>query len=152
MTHKPAPPPAELMERIARLVVKEGVTLGKLSEADRSLAMAFVWAGVPADVTLDEPGINLQLKQALQGAARCLDTDHVELRRWLVDGGWLARDGYGRSYQRVAAGDLPEHQTALGQALDSVDTAAFTARLLHQRQAARQARHQAWLGSRQAAA
>ena len=51
---------------------------------------------------MDEPGVNVHLKQALQGAARCLDTDHVELRRWLCDAGWLQRDGWGRAYQRAA--------------------------------------------------
>lgn len=152
MTHKPASPPPALMDRIARLVVKEGVTLGNLGDADRSLALAWVWAGLPAGAVMHEPGVNVHLKRALQGAARCLDTDHVELRRWLVDGGWLARDGYGRSYQRVAAAGLPGHQTSLGQALDGVDTSAVAAQLLQERDATRQARRQAWLGSRQAAA
>jgi len=140
------------MDRVARLVVKEGVTLGNLGESDRSLALAWVWVGLPADTVTDEPGVNAQLKQALQGPASCLDTDHVELRRWLVDGGWLARDGYGRSYQRVAADELPAHQTALGQALDGTDTAAMVERLRLERVAARQARHEAWQASRQAAA
>jgi hypothetical protein len=144
MAQKSASDPSELMDRVARLVVKEGVTLGNLGESDRSLALAWVWAGLPADAVLDEPGVNARLEQALQGAARCLNTDHVELRRWLVDGGWLCRDGYGRSYQRVAAAALPEHQMALGMALDGVDTVACVERLLLERGAARQARHAAW--------
>lgn len=145
MTQKTASQPAEaLLDRVARIVVKEGVTLGNLGESDRSLALAWVWAGLPADAVMHEPGVNGHLKQALQGAARCLDTDHVELRRWLVDGGWLARDGYGRSYQRVAAAALPEHQTALGRALDGVDTVGFVERLRLERDAARHARHAAW--------
>lgn len=152
MAQKPASQTETPMGRLARLVVKEGVTLGNLGESDRSLALAWVWAGLPADTVTDELGVNALLRQALQGAARCLDTDHVELRRWLVDGGWLARDGYGRSYQRVAATALPGHQTALGLALDGVDTAGFVERLLVERDAARQARHQAWLGSQKAAA
>lgn len=152
MTQKIASPPDALTNRVARLVVKDGVTLGNLGEADRSLALAWVWAGLPAGMVSDEPGVNVQLKHALQGAARCLDVDHVELRRWLVDGGWLARDGYGRSYQRVAAPALPQHQTALGLALDGVDTAALVERLRSDREAARQARHVAWQATRQAAA
>jgi len=152
MTHKPASQPDALMDRVARLVVKEGVTLGNLGESDRSLALAWVWAGLPADTGMDERGVNGHLKQALQGAACCLDTDHVELRRWLVDGGWLARDGYGRSYQRVTASALPEHQTALGQALHGVDTVGFAERLRLERDTARQARHAAWRATRQAAA
>lgn len=34
------------MDRVARLVVKEGIALGNLGESDRSLALAWVWAGV----------------------------------------------------------------------------------------------------------
>lgn len=151
MAQKSASAAPELMDRVARLVVKEGVTLGNLGESDRSLALAWVWAGLPAGTVLNEPGVNAQLKQTLQGAARCLDIDHVELRRWLVDGGWLARDGYGRSYQRVVPAALPAHQTALGLALDGVDTAACVERLLAERDAVRQARH-AWQATRQAAA
>lgn len=152
MTQKTASPPAELMDRVARMVVKEGVTLGNLGDADRSLALAWVWAGLPADTVMDERGVNSCLKQALQGPARFLDTDHVELRRWLVDGVWLARDGYGRSYQRVAAPALPAHQVALGQALDGTDTTAQVDQLRLQRDAARRARHAAWQATRQAAA
>jgi hypothetical protein len=29
-----------------------------------------------------------------------VQTDHVELRRWLVDAGYLARDGWGYAYVR----------------------------------------------------
>ena len=152
MAQKPASQTEAPLDRLARLVVKDRVTLGNLGDADRSLALAWVWAGLPAGTVTDEPGMNALLRQALQRAARCLDTDHVELRRWLVDGGWLARDGYGRSYQRVAATALPEHHQALGMALDGVDTAGFVEGLLVERDAARQARHQAWLGSRKAAA
>ena len=152
MAQKPASQTETPMGRLARLVVKEGVTLGNLGESDRSLALAWVWAGLPADTVTDELGVNALLRQALQGAARCLDTDHVELRRWLVDGGWLARDGYGRSYHRVAADELPQHQNPLGLALDSIDTAARVEKLRVDRVAARQARHEAWQATRQAAA
>jgi hypothetical protein len=152
MTQKLAPDAEPLMARVDRLVVKEGVTLGNLGEADRGLALAWVWAGLPVATGMDEPGVNARLKQALQGPARCLDTDHVELRRWLVDGGWLARDGYGRCYQRVPAAGLPEHQIALAHALDGMDTTARVEQLRLHRETERQARHQAWQATRQAAA
>ena len=152
MTQKIAPDADSLMDRVARLVVKNGVTLGNLSEAERSLALAWVWAGLPAGTVMNEAGVNVEIKLALQGAARCMDTDHVELRRWLVDGGWLSRDGFGREYRRVPAAQLPAHQTALGQALDGTDTAGLVEQLRLQRDAARQARHQAWQASRQAGA
>ena len=152
MTQKSLTEQTPLMDRVMRLVVKEGVTLGNLSESDRSLALAWVWAGLPAEQVVDERGVNAWLRDALQGPAACLDTDHVELRRWLADGGWLARDGFGREYRRVAVAGLPAHQATLGQALDSVATAAVVAKLRLVRDAARQARHQAWQASQQGAA
>lgn len=88
---------------LRRLVVKDGVGLGGLGSADRGLALALVWATLPP-APLNEPAVNEALKQALAGPACWLRTDHVELRRWLVDTGWLARDGFGRVY----APTLPE--------------------------------------------
>lgn len=131
---------------LANLVVKDGVGLGGLAEPTRALALGWVWAGLPRTV-MDEPGVNRALKAQLAGAASCLATDHVELRRWLCDGGWLDRDGYGRAYRRQPPALLPEHQRALGEALESAfdgqDTAAFTLRCRQERAAAREARRRA---------
>lgn len=108
------------------LLVKEGVAIGGLPEAQRQLALGFVWAGLPAGV-LAEREVNDALRAQLAGPARWLDTDHVELRRWLVDAGWLARDGYGREYRRVPVAALPAPARALGAALDGLDTTAHAA-------------------------
>ncbi len=132
----------QLQGALAPLVVKDGVGLGGLSDAARALALGFVWAGLPREV-MNERAVNEALKAQLAGAARCLDTDHVELRRWLCDGGWLARDGYGREYRRQPPAQLPERHQALGAALDSLDTAAFTERCRAERAAEREARRRA---------
>ena len=92
---------ASLWAQMAQLVVKNGVSLGVLSEDQRPAALALAWATLP-DVPMSEPEVNGALKSALAGTARCLATDHVELRRWLVDARWLSRDGFGREYRRVA--------------------------------------------------
>lgn len=135
-----------LLAGLANLVVKDGVGLGGLAEPTRALALAWVWAGLPRTV-MDEPGVNRALKAQLAGAASCLCTDHVELRRWLCDGGWLHRDGFGRAYRRQPPSQLPEHQRALGEALESafdgLDTAAFTRRCRQERADARLARRRA---------
>ncbi len=133
-------PAAELL----RLVVKDGVHLGSLPAAQLPLALGCAWAALSAQV-YTEAQVNQALKAALAGPACWLDTDHVELRRWLVDAGWVVRDGYGRAYQPVPAAQLPPalHAVAQGwQALGPVAEWVAQARAQHQQQ--RTARRQAW--------
>jgi hypothetical protein len=69
-----------------------------------------------------------------------VQTDHVELRRWLVDAGYLARDGWGYAYVRGPA-ELglarqvlgTTHGTALARAIRSVRVAAQSARIARRR-------------------
>lgn len=135
-----------LLRPLAQLVVKQGVGLGGLPVAQQAWALAVVWAGLP-DATHNEAGINQLLKAQLAGPAAFLHTDHVELRRWLVDAGWLQRDGFGRAYQRVATTSLPAASQPLAQALQGLDTAAWTQALRAQQAALRAARRSAWEGS-----
>jgi len=141
----------EPLRELAALVVKERVGLGGLAAAHRSWALALVWAGLPAQAALTEGQVNEVLKAQLAGAAAFLDTDHVELRRWLVDAGWLARDGYGREYRRVVLASLPAAQRALGEALADIDAGAWVADLRRSRQAQREARRADWQAARGAA-
>jgi hypothetical protein len=140
-------PAHEPVPGLAALVVKEGVALGVLTEPQRALALGFVWAGLPR-AELTERAVNDALKAQLAGAARCLDTDHVELRRWLCDTGWLQRDGYGRAYRRVAPAALPAACAAIGRALESAfdegATAAWADTRRTEREAARLARRRAF--------
>lgn len=138
-----AQPSAPVLATLARLVVKDGVGLGGLGLAERPLALGVVWAALPA-TTATEPEINARLRQALAGPACWLHTDHVELRRWLVDTGWLARDGYGRAYERVAVAALPAALQPLAADLAGYDITGWVAqaRQLHQQE--RAARHDAW--------
>ena len=140
---QPAP---SLSTRCQRLVVKRGVGLGGLPLDELALALAWVHAGLPAAVVQTEPQINTLLKAQLQGPAACLDTDHVELRRWLVDAGWLQRDAYGRAYQRVEA--LPPDQATLAAGLAELLAGASTADWAQAQGEAqrteRQARRQRW--------
>ncbi len=136
-----APTAAQTQEPVpglAALVVKEGVALGGLTEPQRALALGFVWAGLPR-AELTEKAVNDALKAQLAGAARCLGTDHVELRRWLCDGGWLHRDGYGRAYRRVAPAALPPACAAIGRALEAAFDDGSTAAWAHARRAEREA-------------
>ena len=136
-------PEADPLAALAPLVVKRGVALGGLGEGQRALALGFVWAGLGRGV-LAEPGVNAALKAQLAGAARCLATDHVELRRWLCDAGWLRRDAWGREYRRAAPAELPAALQGLGVALepacDGGATDAWAEGLRAAREAERSAR------------
>ena len=91
---------------IATLLRKRGVALGLLNPADRHRALALAWRCLPQPAALNERQVNLALGSFLEQAGQFLRTDHVELRRWLVDGGWLSRDGFGREYRSVAIEQL----------------------------------------------
>lgn len=145
MTADVQPTEASALRALATTVVKQGVHLGLLSAPAQAQVLALVWAGLP-DQTMTEPQVNQALQAQLATAACFLDTDHVELRRWLVDAGWLQRDGYGRAYQRRACPDMPAEQAALAHALQDTDTVAWVTSQQASHAAARAARRSAWLG------
>jgi Uncharacterized protein conserved in bacteria (DUF2087) len=130
----------------AAVVAKDHLRLRGLPLDGQRRALAWVWAGLPPDEVLTETGVTAALQAQLAGAACFLDTDHVELRRWLVDGGWLARDGYGRAYRRVTATALPLELRPLVVALDGLDTGAWTRDQRDRRAAERDRKRQAWAG------
>lgn len=130
-------------ERLAALVLKDGVALGGLSADERALALALVWTGLPA-APCGEREMNQRLCEQLAGPAQCLGTDHVELRRWLVDGGWLQRDDFGREYRRVEPGALPAEAQPLAAALAGIDTASWVREQREARAAQRAERRRQW--------
>jgi hypothetical protein len=132
------------LQRLLRLVVKNHVALGGLSDSDRSLALTSVWAGLPAGRVTNEKGINEMLREQLAGPACWLGTDHVELRRWLVDGAWLARDGFGHAYHVLALDALQPRHHRLARDLAGIDTAAFTTMAREDKQIYKQAQRLAW--------
>lgn len=89
--------------RLAAIVVKNGVSIGLLSEADRALVLALASSALEADRECREADVNRLLVAWLEGAGAMLRVDHVELRRWLVDAGFMTRDGFGRVYVRGPA-------------------------------------------------
>ena len=129
---------------VRTLVLKSGVSLGGLSDEDRAWALAVAALRLNTEAECTEAQANEALKACLRQEGAFLQTDHVELRRWLVDTGWWVRDGYGRAYRRQHLSELPEPLQAIAQALTGWDVAAW---VLSQRAAAhqaREARRQAW--------
>jgi hypothetical protein len=117
----------DTLRSLAPLVVKDHVSLGGLPAAEMALALAAAHATLPAAVALSEREVNEALKAALAGAVCWLGTDHVELRRWLVDAGWLQRDGFGREYRALPHAALPAGHQPLARALATVDIARWVA-------------------------
>lgn len=134
-----------MIDALRRLVVKDHVGLGGLPGELRALALGLVWATLPGH-GMTERDVNAALRAALAGAAVWLDVDHVELRRWLVDAGWLERDGFGRVYQRVTAAALPEPSRPVADALAGLDLTAWVAAARDAEAARRAARRAAWDG------
>ena len=98
-------PPSDFVSAWRRLAVKHRVGLGPLmgSRGDEfAVVVAAASLAVPTGTPLSEREVNDRLVAWLAGPGAMLATDHVELRRWLVDLSLLERDGYGREYRRVA--------------------------------------------------
>ena len=93
--------------RLRALVVKRGLGLGLLSSDKRRLVLALAASQFEAGQAYPEQAVNALLTNWLSGGGEMLRTDHVELRRWLVDLGFVERDGFGRAYRRVDAALLP---------------------------------------------
>ena len=128
---------------LQRLVVKDGVRLGIRPAPQLPWALGCVWATLPAH-TMNGPQVNQALKSALAGATCWLDTDHFERRRWLVDAGWLARNGFGRSYDLTPANCLREAMQPVAAAWGAPDISGWVALARHRHQEKRAARRQVW--------
>ncbi len=136
---------AAVLAALTGLVLKEGVALGGLPAAQQAAALGLAWSTVPAGAALREADVNVALKQALSSSCRFLAVDHVELRRWLVDAGWLRRDGFGREYRRVAASELPIASATIAAALMGIDDPVQWVHDVRERDAAaREVRRRAW--------
>lgn len=141
----------DVLAQLSTWVVKDGVSLGGLSLEQRCLALAVAWAGLPT-VVMSEKEVNAALRLQLAGAAHFLATDHVELRRWLVDTGWLQRDGYGREYRRVPLQDLATEARCVADALSALDTARWVAETRLRHATGRDQRRVAWQAAQSASA
>jgi len=130
------------LERIAKLAVRSGVHLSSLSGRDYELVLASAALAFPEDRALDERSANALLLQFLDSAGAMLATDHVELRRTLVDTGLVLRSDFGSDYRR---GALQEWLIDAAQELDvpRIAEVADAARAAHASR--REARRQAWL-------
>ena len=132
------------VDRFGVLALRRGVSLGVLLSTharDFELVLAAAAQSFGAGRGYSEREVNERLRAFLDGPGAMLGTDHVELRRWLVDFRVLARDGYGRVY---TAGTPAERIAGFIAQLAGVDLAAV-ARAAREDDAAKRAqRKERW--------
>jgi tRNA(adenine34) deaminase len=133
------------LERIAQLALRDGLLLSTLRERDIrdfELMLASAALYLPAGQLLDERSANQHLKRFLATAGCMLDTDHVELRRWLADLGFVHRSDYGTDYRR---GVMPAWLAAAADALDADRLAQAATGAREAKARDRAARKAAWI-------
>lgn len=135
------------LDRLAQLALRHGVHLSTLQQKDGSdLELFFAGAALafPPNISLSEPDANDILKRFLATAGVMVSTDHVELRRWMVDTGFLQRSDFGTDYRR---GVIPEWLGDAANVLDfeRIESAVSQARTANETQ--RETRRRAWLAS-----
>jgi tRNA(adenine34) deaminase len=132
-------------ERLAELALRDGIRLGSLREREpRDLELIFASAALflPDDCGVPEREANERLKAFLRTAGAMLDTDHVELRRWLADLGYLRRTDRGTDYRR---GNLPSWLADAASRLTSEELGSAVANARERDAQGRAARKLAWL-------
>jgi len=131
--------------RMSQLALRQGVHLSTLQQkagGDLELLFASAALAFPSDAAFTEKDSNEILKRFLAGAGVMVATDHVELRRWMVDAGFLQRSDYGTDYRR---GALPDWLSDAAQQLDFERVADAVAQARSANELQRESRRQAWL-------
>jgi hypothetical protein len=95
-----------LLARFASLATRQGLLISSLNDADLALLMHSASSRFSQDQVYSEACVNRALKDWLANEGCMLRTDHVELRRTLIDLQFLGRDGFGRAYTRPATAPL----------------------------------------------
>jgi hypothetical protein len=113
------------VQRFTVLAIRRDIALGALHSAslrDFELVLAAAASGFVPGREYSEREVNDALRAFLGAAGAMLATDHVELRRWLVDFRVLERDGFGRAY---TTGSPAAGIAAAAREFEGVDLAAM---------------------------
>ena len=96
---------ATFKNRLATLCLKKGGRGLPRKADDQHLLFKSIALTLDASVIYSEIDINLALTTWLDSVGQLIEIDHVTLRRYLVDEGYLARDPSGTTYRlRTEAG------------------------------------------------
>ena len=134
---------------LAKLAVRSGMSLAGLASGRQQayrLLLACAARAFATDRDYSEAQVNAALRTWLGGTGAMLATDHVELRRLLVDARLLERDGFGRRYRRTQP--PPRAFTALLAALAGVDADHLAREARDRDRAQREARREAFAKDR----
>jgi hypothetical protein len=91
--------PEEFVERLCRLGADRGPRRFPRGTRDREILMKSVLMLLRSDRVYSEPEINAVLKDWNRDVAPAIESDHVTLRRLLVDYGHLERTADGERYR-----------------------------------------------------
>lgn len=135
------------LAQLAQLALRQGVRLSSLQQkegGDLDLIFATAALSLPRGRELTEREANACLQHFLATAGTMIDTDHVELRRSLVDAGFVLRSDRGTDYRR---GALPDWLANAAESIEFEQLAAAVMRARAEFDSKREARRQAWLAS-----
>jgi len=118
--------PEEFVERLCLLGADRGPRSFPRKRRDRQILMKSFLMGLDSDRSYREVEINEALQAWNRDVAPAIETDHVTLRRHLVDHGLLERTADGRSY-RVG---FPPRPVAFDLEVDGIDVRATVAAYL----------------------
>ena len=133
----------EFERRLRKLALREGMTFGTLvalDNADREVIRTTILSRFDAGAVYTERAVNDRLRAWLAGAGCMIETDHVNLRRLLVDTQVLARTSDCSEY-RVHPGATAD----LSADLVALDADGIVAHARRTAEAQRSARKAAWL-------
>ncbi len=119
----------EFVERLCLLGADRGPRGFPRKRRDRQILMKSIMLGLDSTRTYSEPEINAQLRAWNREVAAAIETDHVTLRRLLVDYGHLERTADGSSYRVGFAGST----VAFGLEVEDIDVRATIAAYLEHR-------------------
>ena len=124
----------EFVERVVRLGADRGPRGFPRGKQDREILMKSITLDLDEKATYSEREVNAQLLRWKREVTPAIETDHVTLRRWLVDYGHLERTRDGSKY-RVG---FPAESVAFDLAIYAVDLRATVAAYLaeHERKTA----------------
>ncbi len=118
--------PEEFVERLCRLGADRGPRRFPRKARDREILMKSILMDMESARRYTEPEINALLERWNREVAPAIETDHVTLRRLLVDYGHLERTPDGALYEV----GFPPRPVAFDLEVDLIDTRATVAAYL----------------------
>ncbi len=112
----------QFVKRLSNLCLRSGLSGMPKDEADQHILLKSAALLIGKQATYTEKEINERLQLWLLQVCQIKFFDHVTLRRWLVDAGYLLRSNNGTAYQLAAGGPHPEMFDASVEQIDPLET------------------------------